>query len=156
MPESDYFNRPPRIQPEIPVGEVEIPNPPAFNPSMGQLGLLSVFVPLVTILGYSFIAARGGRMIFILPMGLAAILTSAVGYLNWKRQQENERRKQENYELTLKNLREQVIEAHDQQRRVHTHNAPDPRNLLQMAEVLDPRLWERRATDPDFGSIRYR
>lgn len=154
MPESDYFNRPPRIQPEIPVGEVEIPNPPALNPSMGQLGLLSVFVPLVTILGYSFIAARGGRMIFILPMGLAAILTSAVGYLNWRRQQENERRKQENYESTLKSLREQIIEAHEQQRRVHTHNAPDPRNLLRMAEVLDPRLWERRATDPDFGSIR--
>lgn len=154
MPESDYFNRPPRIQPEMPAGEVEIPNPPAFSANMGQLGLLSVFVPLVTILGYSLIAARGGRAIFILPMGLAAILTSVVGYLNWKRQQENERRKQENYEAALKNLREQMIDTHDHQRRVHLHNAPDPQTLLQMAESGDPRLWERRANDPDFGSVR--
>lgn len=154
MSQSDYFSRPPRIQPEMPVGEVEIPNPPTASSNMGQLGLLSVFVPLVTILGYSLIATRGGRMIFILPMGLAAVLTSTVGFLNWKRHQENERRKQENYELTLKNLREQMIEAHEQQRQVHTHNAPDPRSLLKMVETLDPRLWERRATDPDFGAIR--
>lgn len=154
MSHSDYFNRPPRIQPEMPVGEVEIPSPPTANANLGQLGLLSVFVPMVTILGYSLIAARGGRAIFILPMGLAAVLTSTVGFLNWRRQQENERRKQENYEQTLKTLREQMIESHEQQRRVHIHNAPDPRTLIRMAETLDPRLWERRATDPDFGSIR--
>lgn len=154
MSEADFFNRPPRIQPELPVGELEIPSPPTANANLGQLGLISVFVPMVTILGYSLIAARGGRTLFILPMGLAAVLTSAVGYLNWKRHQENERRKQENYEVTLKNLREQMIDAHEQQRHVYIHNAPDPKSLLQMVTPPYPRLWERRATDPDFGAIR--
>ena len=46
----EYIDRPPRIQPELPVKEVEIPNPPEQNKSPGQ-GLMSSILPLITMVG---------------------------------------------------------------------------------------------------------
>jgi S-DNA-T family DNA segregation ATPase FtsK/SpoIIIE len=149
-----FFNRPPRIQPEIPIGEIQIPNPPAKGTITGRLGLLTLALPLVTIVSYSFLASRGGNPLLILPMGIAAIITSIVGYLSWRNNQQNENLKQENYAHTLENLRKQVQQAHDQQLKFYLHNFPQPLALLSMAQNSDSRLWERRPSDNDFGMAR--
>jgi len=70
MNEPVYIDRPPRIQPELPVGEVPIPRPQLPSRQMsGQL--LQLGLPLVTILGYAFIAMFGGRQgssMLLVPM----------------------------------------------------------------------------------------
>ena len=49
MPE--FTNRPPRIQPELPYGDVTIPQPPASETG-GRQQLIQVALPLITIIGY--------------------------------------------------------------------------------------------------------
>ncbi len=154
MPQTDFFNRPPRIQLEFPEGEIDIPNPPSRNAGMGRLGLISLGMPLIMLIGYAFIAARGGNPLFVLPLGITAIISSTVGYLTWKRNQENEDRKQNSYTEVLAQLEANMAAAHERQQDFYNHNSPPPDSILQMAQSRSPRLWERRIEDADFGSVR--
>ena len=78
MPE--FTNRPPRIQPELPYGEVTIPNPPSTE-TTGRQQLVQVALPLVTIIGYVFVSATGqGRsLLLLIPMGLSVVVSVFVG-----------------------------------------------------------------------------
>jgi hypothetical protein len=81
MPE--FASRPPRIQPELPFGEIPIPNPPATETGGGQQ-LIQIALPLVTIVGYVFVSAMGqGRsLLLLIPMGLSVIASAVVGLLS--------------------------------------------------------------------------
>lgn len=151
---SQYINRPPRIQPELPEGSIEIPNPPAANNNASRLGLLTLGLPLITILGYALISSRGGNILYILPMGIAAIASSIVGYLTWRRNQQAEENKQNNYVALLDSLRSRLQAAHQKQQEFYNHNYPAPEMLLQIVKSQSPRLWERRTNDDDFCSVR--
>lgn len=149
-----FFNRPPRIQPELPIGEIQIPNPPTQGANTGRMGLLTLALPLVTIVSYSLVASRGGNPLFILPMGIAAIVTSVVGYLTWNTNQKAEAAKRENYSRILNALRKQAEDGHKRQLEFYLHNFPHIPTLLSFAQGTDTRLWERRPEDDDFVIVR--
>ncbi len=150
----DSFNRPPRIQPELPTGEINIPNPPSVNVMGGRLSLVTMVLPLITVLTYALIGGRTRNPLYLLPMGLSVIMMSFVGLMTWRRSQRNEATKQANYKQILFNLRDKLQKSHDQQQIFYNHNYPDLNRLIQMANTLDSRLWERRTGDGDFAALR--
>ncbi len=63
----EYIDRVPRIQPELPFGEVKIPNPPQDESGRGQ-DIISLLLPLVTVLGFVFVSSSSGNALFAVPM----------------------------------------------------------------------------------------
>ena len=158
MPE--FTNRPPRIQPELPYGEVTIPQPPASETS-GRQQLIQVALPLITIIGYVIVSASGqGRsMLLLIPMGMSVVASTTVALLAFIRNSRLEAEKKRAYQLRLIELRKEMIASHDIQRGFYLHNYPEPEIVLQIAadrenKVNGLRLWERRTTDSDFGAVR--
>src|SRR5437879_6545577 len=91
MPE--YFNRPPRIQPELPTGEVEIPAPPQVE-SSSRMALIALLLPFVTIIGYILVSSgRGGNIAFVVPMAITVVATGVIGIINFvnAHRQQNEK-----------------------------------------------------------------
>src|SRR3954452_2372169 len=124
MPE--YFTRPPRIQPELPSGEQQLPMPPApqgDRQSLAQLGL-----PIITILGYVLVSGgRGGSsLLFVLPMALSVMASTFLAFSQMRRTRKVDAEKQAVYTERLTDLRKELIAAHDKQREFYTYNHPDP------------------------------
>ncbi|MCE7947414.1 MAG: hypothetical protein DYG88_08305 [Chloroflexi bacterium CFX4] len=159
MPE--YINRPPRIQPELPSGEIDIPQPPPLQNTSGQQTLITVAIPLITILGYLVVSGSGGRggsVLFVLPMALSVMATSVLAVFTWLRERRLDKERQAAYARRLIEMRRQMIASHDKQRAFYLHNNPDMDTIVAMVgggEGADEsRLWERRVDDNDFGAIR--
>lgn len=158
MPE--FTNRPPRIQPELPYGEVAIPSPPGSETSSRQQ-LIQVALPMITIIGYVIVSASGqGRsLLLLIPMGMSVVASTTVALIAFARAAREEAEKKRAYIQRLGELRKEMVAAHDIQRRFYLHNYPEPDIALQIAsdrqnKVNGLRLWERRTTDSDFGMIR--
>ena len=153
----EYIDRPPRIQPELPVKEVEIPNPPEQNKTPGQ-GLMTSILPLITMVGFIF-ASGTGQIFFILPMGIAMVLSIAAAiYGQWKEREEL-KKKQKKYRELLAEMRQDMTREHNTQRIFYRHNFPDIPTVLEIAGRTETsrfgsRLWERRSADADFGMLR--
>ena len=49
----EYIDRPPRMQPELPSGAVKVPKPPE-KPGATLQTLISLILPLITVLGFVF------------------------------------------------------------------------------------------------------
>lgn len=158
MPE--FASRPPLDQPELPFGEVTVPSPPASETG-GRQQILQLALPLVTIIGYVFVSAMGqGRsMLLLIPMGLSVIASSGAALWTLRRNNRIEAEKRAAYAQRLAELRQEMIASHDMQRRFYLYNYPDPNTVLQIAADRDYqraglRLWERRTSDSDFGTLR--
>ena len=157
------INRPPRIQPDLPQSDNEIPPPPETD--KGGQQLIQLFLPLITIIAYVLVSATGqGRNIaLIIPMGLSVIASSGLGFWTYHKNQRETQRKREAYETRLAELRREMENAHDQQRTFYYYNYPNIETVKAIAanrETGDKdnrtgtRLWERRTSDPDFGAVR--
>ncbi len=145
MPE--YINRPPRIQPELPSGEVELPAPP-IREGQGAQSLLQVAIPLITIMGYVLVSGgRGGSSIlFVLPMALSVIATATIGVLGYLRTLRIDKEKQAMYTQRLVELRRDMVASHDKQRAFYMHNFPDIDAILRM-------VGSERGGPPDFAHL---
>ncbi|MBE2193044.1 MAG: hypothetical protein IAE83_02620 [Anaerolinea sp.] len=151
-----YINRPPRIQPELPAGEVDIPAPPQREANSTQ-NLVMMAIPMITIFGYVLVSGSGGNALFILPMVLSVGATSLVGFLNYRRALKIDAERKAIYKRRLLELRRQMESMHDKQRAFYTYNYLDTEALLRLVngeQGPDSRLWERRPYDNDFGWVR--
>ena len=136
MPE--FASRPPRIQPELPFGEITVPSPPTSDTSGGQQ-LVQVALPLVTIIGYVFVSAMGqGRsMLLLIPMGLSVVASSIVALISMIQTGRIEREKREAYAQRLVEMRQELTASHEMQRRFYLYNYPEPDTVLQIASDRD-------------------
>src|SRR5713101_1861507 len=153
----EYIDRPPRIQPELPTGEIQIPNPPTEQKGNDQ-ALLSVLVPVITIVGFVFVSG-GGNILLIIPMGLAMVLSVGVSLFSARQQQQAFAAKQKAYTELLAQMRQEMTRSHNSQRLFYQHNYPDIATVLDIAARTErsrfgSRLWERRPSDNDFGALR--
>ena len=168
MPKPLVIDRPPRIQPELPFDEVEIPSPPDKGQS-GWEQLAQMALPLVTILAFVFLAGGGGgrSALMIIPMGLAVVASAGLGIFTYLRQKRIAAEALRAYEERLVELNKQMHVYHDMQRRFYHFNYPDIQNIFRLVKSArtevekadrtlraDTRLWERRTSDEDFGVIR--
>ena len=119
------INRPPRIQPDLPQDEIEIPPPP--DTEKGGQPLIQTFLPLITIIGYVIVSATGqGRNIaLIIPMGISVIASSGLGFYTYIKNQRDIQKKREAYQTRLAELRREMENAHDQQRTFYYYNYPN-------------------------------
>jgi DNA segregation ATPase FtsK/SpoIIIE-like protein len=169
MNEPIYIDRPPRIQPELPFDEIEIPAPPEKE-ELGYAQLIQVSLPLLTIIGYVLIATVGGggrSPLLLIPMALSVVASTAFSIYSYRKDKQRRAEIEEAYAERLVELNKEMSEYHDQQRRFYRYNYPDRlttfrivRNARMEVEKADrtlrseSRLWERRVTDDDFGVIR--
>ena len=161
------IDRPPRIQPELPFDEIEIPAPPEKNQS-GWERLSQMALPLVMIVSFVFMGAMGGRnMLMMIPMSLAVVASGGIAVYSYIRENRKMAEAKRAYEERLVELTKQMHVYHDMQRRFFHYNYPDTQTIFRVvknarAEVekadrtlrADTRLWERRTSDKDFGVIR--
>ncbi len=153
----EYIDRPPRIQPELPVDEIEIPQPPDTQ-RRGQQALATQIIPLITIVGFILVSGSGNAL-FILPLGLVMVLSVGFALYTSRKEAREIERKIRAYKLKLAEMRQEMERSHNTQRLFYRHNYPDVDTLYEIAERKETsrfggRLWERRTSDSDFGAIR--
>src|SRR5260370_40319106 len=127
----DYIDRPPRTQQELPPGEAQIPSHPAEEKGNNQ-ALLSVLVPVITIVGFVFVSG-GGNVLLIIPMGLAMVLSVGVSLFTANQQQQAFAAKQKAYAELLAQMRQDMTRPHNSQRLFYQHNYPDIPTVLDVA-----------------------
>ena len=169
MSEPIYIDRPPRIQPELPFDEIEIPNPPDKEET-GYSRLIQVSLPLLTIIGYVLIGTLGGggrNPLFLIPMALSVVASAGFSVYSYLKEKQRRAEIERAYSDRLVELNKEMNIYHDMQRRFYGYNYPDRLTTFRIvhnarAEVekqertlrTEARLWERRVTDDDFGAVR--
>ncbi|RME69678.1 MAG: hypothetical protein D6784_18010 [Chloroflexi bacterium] len=164
-----YIDRPPRIQPELPFDEIDIPPPPDKDEA-GNERLVQVSLPLLTIIGYILIGTLGGvgrNPLFVLPMALSVLASVGYSIYSFRKEMLQRAALEQAYDDRLVDLIREMNMYHDMQRRFYRYNYPDRQTVFRLvhsarAEVERPertlraeaRLWERRTSDDDFGVIR--
>ena len=164
-----YIDRPPRLQPELPVGEYEIPNPPDRDEGK-HARLIQIGLPLLSIIGYVLVSmlGSGGRSpLLLIPMALSVVASTAFSIYSFRKEKQDEAAKQRSYAARLVELNKEMHTYHDLQRRFYGYNYPDSAMTLRIvrnarAEAENPqralrseaRVWERRTSDDDFGVVR--
>jgi type VII secretion protein EccCb len=168
MAEKIYIDRPPRIEPELPSGQRDIPNPPDTEANPGEV-LAQAFLPMVMILGYILVSFFGpSRNLFMMiPMLLSVVASVALAIYTNRLESKKREEMKEAYKRRISELRRQMESEHEQQRIYYYYNYPNPEKTLTIADDinrLEPdkledirsgtRLWERRPTDHDFLHLR--
>jgi len=163
-----YIDRPPRIEPELPSGIYNIPNPPDTEANPGQL-MAQAFLPMVMILGYIVVSMFGqGRNLFMMiPMLLSVIATVALAVYTRNQEKKIRQKAEDAYRQRISELRRKMESEHEQQRIYYYYNYPDPEKTLAIARDISlpkdehqedirsgTRLWERRPKDHDFMHLR--
>ncbi len=140
----EYIDRPPRIQPELPIEEIEIPEAPDEQPRAGQ-DLITVLLPMVSILGFVLVSASGNPL-FILPIGLTVVLTVVVVMFRNRKEKKELEKKKRAYAEMLAEKRQEMTRAHSAQRIFYHHNYPDVATLYEIASRKETSLPIRRPT----------
>ncbi len=168
MSSQKYIERPPRIQPELPQDEVIIPVPPEEERDINQ-PIIQLALPLITIIGYVMVSIFGGgrNPLYILPMAISVVASVGMAFYSRYQNNQNKGDRKTAYGERLIEMRKELNVAHDMQRRYYRYNYPAPTDTLMIVQQaakrmkgdpsnprLSSRLWERRATDIDFGALR--
>ncbi|MCJ7824724.1 MAG: hypothetical protein MUP44_07485, partial [Anaerolineales bacterium] len=153
----EYIDRPPRVQPELPIAKIPLPEPPEDAGRAGQ-DLVSMIIPLLSMLGFVFVSGSGNAL-FMIPMGLTMILSVGLAMGISRREKKEFEEKKRAYAEMLAEKRQEISRAHNAQRIFYNHNYPDVHTLYEIASRKETsrfgsRLWERRTSDSDFGVIR--
>lgn len=153
------FRRPPRRPaPQLPRGELLLESPPELAEELPRgIGQLLMILPMLCGAGaMAFLyAGRGGGTMTWVAGGLfgVSMVGMAIGSLSGggdkKTEMDAERR---DYMRYLAQVRRQARRAAAQQRAALLWRHPDPTALWSVA--ASNRMWERRATDDDFGELR--
>jgi DNA segregation ATPase FtsK/SpoIIIE-like protein len=165
----NYIDRPPRIQPELPFNEFEIPDPPKKD-DQTWMRLLQIGVPVITVLGFivvSMLSSGSRGLLLIIPMLLSIVASVAFSLYSYRKERQKTFEDDQAYESRLIELNKEMNTWHDLQRRFYVHNYPDINELQSIVvhakgeaaksgELQRPiaRLWERRTGDADFGYVR--
>jgi DNA segregation ATPase FtsK/SpoIIIE-like protein len=153
----EYIDRPPRIQPELPVDVVELPSPPDER-QRNRMDLGTMLLPVISILGFAFVAGSRNPL-FMIPMGLTVVVTIIVAIARARKESIEFKEKQRAYAELLAEKRQEMNRSHNAQRIFYHHNYPDVQTLYEIASRKETsrfgsRLWERRTSDMDLGVVR--
>ncbi|WP_406368032.1 type VII secretion protein EccCa [Streptomyces sp. NBC_01546] len=152
-------NRPPRRPgPEMPDGEIQLQEPPVLPEKQSGMGNIITMVPMALSslsMVFIFLRPNGGLMTYV-AMGTMAV--SAIGMVVTQIIRGNTDRKQEltaerrDYLRYLTQMRRQVRKDIRSQQEALAWRNPAPAELASL--VRTSRLWERRASHPDFSDVR--
>lgn len=151
------FSRQPRFLPDIPRGEIEVPNPPHLNekPEIGWFGLLA---PPAVMLVITLLITMTMQSIFMLIsiattiMTLIASLTGATSQIRKYKKKKKER--EDKYLQFITDTRSELAIAREQQTKAMNEMFPDPMECVQRILDTDNKLWEKTPSHRDFLSVR--
>lgn len=151
------FSRQPRFLPEMPAGEVEIPNPPSAydKPEIAWFALLAPPAVMLTITMLLALTSQSRYMMLSIAMTVMTLivsLTTAASQINKYKRKKKEREKK--YLQFIADTRSELQLAREQQIKAMNEMSPDPSACLQRILDIDNRLWERTPASPDFLSLR--
>ncbi|MGN6606885.1 MAG: type VII secretion protein EccCa [Jatrophihabitans sp.] len=155
------FSRPPRrTPPPEPRGEIVLEPPPELPESVSGGGAAQALqlLPLIAGAGATglLVTGSGGSPLTYLGSGMLVVSMGGLALSNVGRASSEKRRKldgdRRDYQRYLGQVRARVRKASDQQRTATNWHHPSPEALWLVP--LGTRLWERRAGDGDFLSVR--
>ena len=145
--------------PVVPSGEISLQAPPTLPRGSGQGPMqLLFFLPMMLgmgVMSFVYIGRSGGMMTYVFGALYAGamlgmlVVSFSRGGAQRKAAFNTERR---DYLRYLAGLRGQVHRVADKQRAAALASGPEPADLWTL--VGGERLWERRASDRDFGRVR--
>ncbi|HYF94511.1 MAG TPA: type VII secretion protein EssC [Symbiobacteriaceae bacterium] len=164
MSSPPVFQRSPRLHPELPAGEVEIPSPgnrpaaPAISPISLILSILPGLIGPLILMAFMRPAAgatRPGYLFYSLPMVLLGGMFQAGNYWYQKSKYNQALQdREEAYRQLLGGKEQELGHLRDRQVSILQAAHPSPGECLERVTFLDPRLWERSQQDADFLSLR--
>ncbi|NIK77497.1 S-DNA-T family DNA segregation ATPase FtsK/SpoIIIE [Paenibacillus castaneae] len=154
---NNEFSRQPRFLPDMPRGEVEVPNPPMINekPDISWFGLL---LPPAVMLVITILIAMTSQSMFMLIsiattiMTLIASLTGATTQIRKYKRKKKER--EEKYLQFIADTRSELTLAREQQVKAMNEMNPEPAECVQRIMRTDNKLWEKTPSYNDFLSLR--
>ncbi len=154
------YRRPQRTPgPALPRGELLLESPPPLPAtlprSMGQLLMVLPMVCGVGAMAFMYAGRGGGTVTWIVGglfgLSMLGMAVGSFGMSGGQRKAELDASRRD-YMRYLAQARRQVRRAVAQQRAALTWRHPRPHDLWSLHHT--GRMWERRATDEDFGEIR--
>ncbi|MFD2763489.1 FtsK/SpoIIIE domain-containing protein [Micromonospora eburnea] len=143
------FSRPPRVQRPVEPQTLTVPIAPA-SPPKRRVPLVAAIVPVLLGAGMAFV--MGPIML------LMALFGPVMLGVSWWEDKRSGRRDftaaSERYTAELAALTEQAAQAYAQLHAARLAAAPNPADLTARALRHAPDLWERRAADDDFLTVR--
>lgn len=152
------FHRPPRfLPPRLSHEPITLPMPPETNGGRSAGGWIAMILPILSSAGMAGYMITFGRPILI-AFGIIFVVVSIGVTIAMRSQMRSDNRRQvrrqrARYRTHLNEARAQARNNAAMQRTVNAVNHPDPVRLWSISTSLD-RVWERRASDPDFLHVR--
>jgi S-DNA-T family DNA segregation ATPase FtsK/SpoIIIE len=157
---AEPISRPPRHQPPVLHGEIDLPAPPAEQPA-APLNVLALMLPsagLALIGGVYLIVGGASAAWLALPtfaLGALGALTALIGSVASRRQARLAHlHTQRDYHRLLDRRLARLQAARDLQLLELARQMPPAAHLLSCAAQPDGQLWCRRPTDSDFAVLR--
>lgn len=151
------FSRQPRFLPELPKGEMEVPNPPVAQ-DKPDISWFSILAPPAVMFAVTILLALTMRSMFLLisvamtVMTLLVSLTSAISQI--RKYEKRKRERERKYLQFIADARSELSVAREQQTKAMREMHPDPAECMERIRRADHRLWEKTAAFPDFLSLR--
>jgi S-DNA-T family DNA segregation ATPase FtsK/SpoIIIE len=158
------IHRPPRIQPELPVDEIDVPSPPN-DQRPGWVQLLQIGLPALAMIGFLVVSSGGNdtRRWTMVPMALSVVGSIGISIYLYLQDKKRRQAGENAYREQLLTLRERMVHLHELQRYFYRYNYPDFHELPRIIESAlagagtlrsEARLWQRRPGDADFCAVR--
>lgn len=152
------YRRTPRMIYDLPDDKVSLTFPTQETEASGRGLLLIIAPPLVMLVVMALVAIYIPRGIFVIisiTMFLTVLVTSTVQYFrDKKKDKRNAEKRLRVYTAYLENMREQLYELSEKQKKVLTYHFPSFEEMKQMTEDLSSRIWERTLESHDFLEFR--
>jgi DNA segregation ATPase FtsK/SpoIIIE, S-DNA-T family len=162
MGQRPRFRRSPRLIPEVPRGEIEIPAPPPA-PAKPSVSLAMLLLPVaITVLslgaGLFYSLRRGGgpsMLLFSLPMMVGSAILPISNFLAQKKGFERASAdREQRFRSLLQSRRQELERRRQEQQTALAQTSPDPGECLARVAALDSRMWERSPDHADWLSLR--
>ncbi len=137
MANRKYIDRPPRIEPQLPSGVFNIPNPPDTEVKFGEL-LQQAFLPMIMILGYvlASLFGQGRNMLMMIPMMLSVIATVILAIYTNTQERKKREAAEAAYKRRISELRRKMESEHEQQRIYYFTIIPTPKRPSELPRTL--------------------
>lgn len=156
-PEYPYFQRSPRLIPEMPKGELEISSPPSIS-SKPDISWPSILLPpalMATTTVISGMFMKSSFMYISLIMTFGTLIISLINLNSqFRRFKRDNKLRNEKYIQHLHEKRKELEFAREQQRNGTLMIHPEVKECIRRVQALDRRLWERTLQYGDFLSLR--
>ncbi|MDD2234884.1 MAG: type VII secretion protein EssC [Desulfitobacteriaceae bacterium] len=151
------FSRQPRFLPEIPTGEIEVPNPPNEyqKPEISWFALLA---PSIVMLIVTLLVAMSFQSVFLL-ISIATTVTTVIVSLTGaatqiRKYKKQKKEREQKYLQFIADTKSELMIAKEQQTNAMKEMNPEATECVQRIMKIDNRLWERTPSYNDFLSLR--